>query len=248
MTDRPGREFWESRWALWSAIQRYVECCGGVPFHNEPNRPEAANGAAEVEKAFAAVELEWQKARSTIPDITEHPGPDVPATIVSFEDFVARFGLPPTAPDAIARALTGHRPSPQVARVAPSLSFTLHHIFDRIESEKFASEVNIASGLKTAVRIALENEIVAGLLALMEEDREIVRAVETRLAEMAEKLRDPQVEYRYDAAALAYLSLLDQIDPEGALKTVGLLLNAPNAGLMNGFWCRLLLAKWFSRP
>jgi hypothetical protein len=99
-------------------------------------------------------------------------------------------------------------------------------LFSAIESQEFAAVANLASDLKTFVRI-LRSEKAVGELAAQMGDISVAAAVAQRMAALALDAGDDAQEHPWDSALAAYLWLLAGSDPTRAKAAAGQLAAAP---------------------
>src|SRR5262245_3446382 len=84
---------------------------------------------------------------------------------------------------------------------------------DRIEGHTFSAMVNLASDLRTFLRILASQPEVQALAAGVESDR-VMLDVFTRVVELAASPAEEGCEHPADSALAAYLWLLSAKDPE----------------------------------
>lgn len=89
---------------------------------------------------------------------------------------------------------------------------TLARIFDDIEASDLTAAVNVASGRKLAMKVAMNHPLVKKLRTALPR-RGGGEAILGRLTEVAGRAVDPRFENPYDAALMTYLLLLESINP-----------------------------------
>jgi len=94
----------------------------------------------------------------------------------------------------------------------------LSRLFAEIERSDFAGAVNVASGMRVAVKVALHHPLVKGVTAALP-PRGGAETILARVLEVAGRGVDPRFENPYDAALMSYLLLLEEMNP--ALARVG---------------------------
>jgi hypothetical protein len=104
-----------------------------------------------------------------------------------------------------------------------------------IESHRFAALTNVASNLKTFLRIAAQQAEVEALCAAIDNDPAVVSEVFQRTLLLAAKPAQGQCEAEGDAALATYLWLLNRQRPELAQAAV-----ARFSGRGHFFWARRL--------
>jgi hypothetical protein len=116
---------------------------------------------------------------------------------------------------------------------------TLTNLFKQIESARFASEINIASGFRVFWRALTENEITCLLVHHLRRHPEQVQEVYQRLLNLLGANDQPEYAHPYDPALASYLYALSVTDIELASLAARQVLKTPR------LWWSVKLAKQF---
>jgi hypothetical protein len=100
-------------------------------------------------------------------------------------------------------------------------------LFHEIEGHEFMARINIASGLRTALRAISEEEVVRGLRQEIEHPQ-VAQRVLWRVFEITHRGVDVRYENPYDSALFVYALVLLEHDPRLAYIAAGAISRLPN--------------------